>query len=93
MAKKVELGIDDQIFFVEGNVVRKEVVIGISTYKGDVETFHDNNSTKDGSVIRLLHYQKYYSVNEKEAFRTENELKEHLFSNIKSEITDSTDEG
>ena len=77
MRKK--LTINDEIFFIKYGKVLKAKVKGVSTYSGEIKSLNRTIETKPHEEVRILHYDNYEEVNEKDAFGSEGELKEHLF--------------
>jgi len=91
---KKKLTINDDIFFIKSGKVVKAKIKGISTYSGEIKSLYRTIETKPGEVIRILHYDTYEEVSEKDAFGSEAELKEHLFgpqAPYKNEVFNESD--
>jgi len=78
---KREFKIGDSIFFMKDDIPTNAVVIGTSTYIGEIEGLSGDHNQKDGTT-KFLHYAAYRKVNMDKAFSSKEELLHHLGESI-----------
>lgn len=76
MDTKFKIG--DQIHFMKNNVPMSEKIKGISIHNGEINELYYSQKPEEGTKI-LYHYDSYGSVNEEDAYKSIDDLKNTLF--------------
>lgn len=76
MLEKFKVG--DEIWFMESNKPKSEIVKGIAVFNGHCKTLHDDVDASEIVIVRY-YYDSWGYVNHSNVFATKEELKDSLF--------------